>query len=133
MVLNLLPQVQKDAASLVFSGFLCKVPPEDRFRTLAFSKYLYLLVQTLLSCHWSTLSVLQFLVHCRRRWEFAGFCQLRACAQEPQGVRGPSPPSSFILPIHCSALFNHREGGRELFPTFRETFHGTGKGLSVFF
>lgn len=41
---------KKDATSLVFSGFVCKVPPQDRVRTLTFSKYLYLLVQSLLSC-----------------------------------------------------------------------------------
>lgn len=51
MVLDLLcKQSKKDAASSVFSGFLCKVPPQDRVRTLTFSKYLYLLVQGLLGC-----------------------------------------------------------------------------------
>lgn len=83
--------------------------PKDRFRTLAFSKGLYLLVQTLLSCllgHIPNTAVCGSL----QAWVgAAGFCQLRACAHAPQGMQGPSPPSSFILPIHCSALFNHRD------------------------
>lgn len=111
---------------MVFSGFLCKVPPEDRSRALAFSKYLYLPVQTSPSHRWDRFPVPQIPVRCRRRREPAGLCQLRAHARQPQGVRGPAPPSGFILPIHRSALFNHREGSRE-------TFHGTGKGLSRFF
>lgn len=82
---------------------------------------------------WGTFPVLQLLAHCRRRWELAGFSQPGACARQPQGMQDPSPPSSFVLPIHCSALFNHTEGGRELFPAFWETFHGTGKGLSLYF
>lgn len=132
-MLNLLPWVQKGCYFLGFQWISVQIPPEDRFRTLAFSKYLCLLVQALLNCRWDTFPMLQFLVHWRRRWELAGFCQLRASAREPQGVWGPSPPSSFILPIHCSALFNHKDEGKELFHAFRETFHGTGKGLSVIF
>lgn len=113
---------QMDASSLILSGCLCKVPPEDRFRTPAFSKYLYL-VQTLLSCHWDTFPTLQFLVHCRHRWELAGFCQLRACACKPQGMWGPSPPSSFILPIHTAqpCLTTRREAGN-CFPPSEKRF-----------
>lgn len=82
---------------------------------------------------WGTFLVLQFLVPCRHRWDLAGFSQPGACARQPQGMQGPSPPSSSILPIHCSAWLNHSEGGRELFPAFWETSHGTGKGLSLCF
>lgn len=106
--------------------------PKDRFRTLAFSKYLYLLVQTLLSCllgHIPNAAVRGSL----QAWVGAAvFCQLRACAHEPQGMQGPSPPSSFILPIHCSALFNHRDDAGNCFLSSKKHFMGLEKVYQYF-
>lgn len=97
---------------MVFSGFLRKVPPpEDRFRALALSKYLYLPVQTFPSHRWDRFPTPQMPARCRRRREPAGLCQLRACARQPQGVRGPSPPPSHLA--HPLLSLVYPQGGRQ--------------------
>lgn len=131
--MNLLPWVQKRMLLPWFSADFCaKFPPKTDLGPWPLANTCILLFRP----YWAVAGTRY---QCCSSWFTAGVggSLLASASLEPVPT---SPRACGALHHHqassclsCSASFNHREGGRELFPAFREMFHGTRKGLLVFF